>query len=103
MGQFSYEIESQSAKTNRSRIYQITKFLFLVLFPLSVVWFFLLSRFIGQNLQIGDGVKKTKILIFDLEHFQFWHFKNSDPTIFGSIFHQFICLSVGGFICAYLE
>ena len=76
----------KSTKTNRD--WSTKKSLFIS----KSLPFIVLFRFIGQNFQIGDGVKKTKILIFDLEHFQFWHFKNS--TIFGSFFSIYdSCLS----------
>ena len=92
-GQFSYQIVSQSTKTNRSRIFPSKKFLFKVPFSLSVFWFLLLSQFIGQkftNWRLGN---KTQIFILDLENFQFWHFKNLDPAIFRSIFLSIYCLS----------
>ena len=60
MGQFSYQIERPWRKTNHSRIFQNTSFLFKVDF--FVICILLLSQFIGQNSQIADWVQKTQIL-----------------------------------------
>ena len=65
---FSYQIESQ------------------VPFSFSLFLFLLFSQWIRQKFTNWRLIKETKIFIFDLEQFQFWLFKNSDPTIFGSFF-----------------
>ena len=90
----SYQIELWSIKTLDTKIVQILKYRFKVLFFFICRLFWLFSIFLAKKSQIGFSAKKVLDFIFNLEDFEFGLLKINDRNKilvnFSSIFDLFL-------------